>query len=372
MGLLGGYDGCGWRARVSNVHMQRHGAVMKGSGLPIPPHFAPERVGLLWRVAYQERAAEAEAWARRHALAPAADDRLRIGLLCIDCQNTFCLPGFELFVAGRSGRGAVEDNIRLCEFIYRNLGVITEIHATLDTHTALQIFHSVFLVNEAGEHPPPLTPISLADVEAGKWRINPAVAPSLAGVMAGGLRDHLLHYCRKLSEKGKYQLMIWPYHAMLGGVGHALVPAVEEACFFHNLARASQTNFEMKGSHPLVEHYSALKPEVLQAADGRDIARVNAGFLQKLLDLDVLIIAGQAKSHCLAWTIDDLLEEITARDAALARKVYLLEDCTSPVVVPGAVDFTAAADAAFERFARAGMHIVRSTQPIDTWPDLPR
>ena len=48
----------------------------------------------------------------------------------------------------------------------------------------------------------------------------------------------------------------------------------------------------------------------------------------------------------------------------LAEKVYLLEDCTSPVVVPGVVDHTDAADAAFERFAKVGMHLIRSSEAI--------
>ena len=46
----------------------------------------------------------------------------------------------------------------------------------------------------------------------------------------------------------------------------------------------------------------------------------------------------------------------------LAEKTYLLEDCSSPVVVPGVVDYTDEANAAFERFAGAGMHVVRSTE----------
>jgi nicotinamidase-related amidase len=82
------------------------------------------------------------------------------------------------------------------------------------------------------------------------------------------------------------------------------------------------------------------------------------------------VIAGQAKSHCVAWTIDDLLRGTAARDPALTAKVYLLEDCSSPVVVPGVVDYTEEADAAFARFADAGMHVVRSTDPIETWPGL--
>ena len=81
-------------------------------------------------------------------------------------------------------------------------------------------------------------------------------------------------------------------------------------------------------------------------------------------------IAGQAKSHCVAWTIDDLLADILSRDRSLVEKVYLLEDCTSPVVVPGVMDYTEQADAAFRRFADAGMHIVRSTDCIETWPGI--
>jgi nicotinamidase-related amidase len=71
-----------------------------------------------------------------------------------------------------------------------------------------------------------------------------------------------------------------------------------------------------------------------------------------------------------AWTIDDLLQDIYLRDERLAEKVYLLEDCTSPVVVPGVMDYTDEADAAFQRFANAGMHVVRSTEPLDSWPGI--
>ena len=79
-------------------------------------------------------------------------------------------------------------------------------------------------------------------------------------------------------------------------------------------------------------------------------------------------MAGQAKSHCVAWTIDDLLMHDDLRQ--LAECTYLLEDCTSPIVVPGVVDYTKKADAAFERYEAAGMHVVRSTDPIETWPGL--
>ena len=333
--------------------------------LPTPDYFDTKKVSQVWRVPYQERAAEAKEWAAKYSIQPAASDTNQICLLIIDAQNTFCLPEFELFVGGRSGSGAVDDNLRLCEFIYRNLNAITTIAPTMDTHTAMQIFHPIFWINEAGEHPlPAATLITLEDVQQGIWKVNPAVAHSIANGNYSALQKHALHYVQKLSEDGKYPLTIWPYHSMLGGIGHALVSAVEEAIFFHSIARNSQALFEIKGANPLTENYSVLRPEVLDGPDGNSIAQKNASFIDKLLDFDAVIIAGQAKSHCVAWTIDDLLTEILARDRKLAKKVYLLEDCTSPVVVPGVVDFTEQADAAFQRFAAAGMNVVKSTQLI--------
>jgi nicotinamidase-related amidase len=112
-------------------------------------------------------------------------------------------------------------------------------------------------------------------------------------------------------------------------------------------------------------------PEVTKGPDGERIGERNEELVRTLLAFDAVVIAGQAKSHCVAWTIDDLLEG-TRADRRLAEKVYLLEDCSSPVVVPGAVDYTDDANAAFERFAEAGMHVVRSTDPIETWPGLER
>ncbi|MDH3829823.1 MAG: hypothetical protein OET21_20530, partial [Desulfobacterales bacterium] len=85
---------------------------------------------------------------------------------------------------------------------------------------------------------------------------------------------------------------------------------------------------------------------------------------------DVVIIAGQAKSHCVAWTIDDLLNEIIGSDKKLTEKVYLLEDCTTPVVIPGVIDYTEQANEAFQKFADAGMHVVRSSDPIVSWPGI--
>jgi nicotinamidase-related amidase len=320
-------------------------------------------------VPYPQRAEEAERWTKTYQIAPAADDALKICLIAVDVQNTFCIPEFELYVGGRSGTGAVDDNRRLCAFIYRHLHRITQICPTLDTHQAMQIFHPLFLVDPQGQHPAPFTLITPEDFQTGRWKFNPALAPQL-GLDPEYVQQHLLHYVKTLRAGGKYDLTVWPYHAMLGGIGHALVSAVEEAIFFHSVARQTQPDFQIKGNHPLTEHYSVIGPEVWQGPDGRPIAQKNTIFIKTLTEFDAVIIAGQAKSHCVAWTIDDLLADVRQQDRTLAQKVYLLEDCTSPVVVPGVIDYTDQADEAFRRFAAAGMHLVRSTDPIERWPGL--
>jgi nicotinamidase-related amidase len=330
--------------------------------LPLPPFFDESAVARVYRVPYQERAAEAREWARLHGLRPAARDEERVALLLIDVQNTFCLPEFELFVAGRSGRGAVEDAARIAKLLYRRLDRVTQVVATLDTHAAAQIFHPLFWLDEQGEHPAPHTVIRLEDVESGRYRVNPAIAPSLETRKGLDVASWGRYYARRLAEGGKYPLVVWPYHSMLGGIGHALVSAVEEAVFFHSVARQAPTRFEIKGRHPLTENYSALRPEVVEDETGAPLVPTKRDLVDHLLGFDEILVAGEARSHCVAWTVDDLLREIQASDPALARKVVLLDDCASPVVVPGIVDFTDAAEAAYARFAAAGMRRVRSTE----------
>lgn len=336
---------------------------MSFSLLPIPEFFDSKSVGSVWRIPYEERAQQARDWANQHKLEPASADPIKTWLMLIDVQNTFCIPEFELYVGGRSGHGAVEDNVRLSEFIYRNLGSITQITATMDTHMTMQVFHAIFFVDKDGNHPAPYTDIHVSEVRDGTWKFNPDLASQFDIAPQYG-QQLVMHYAEQLQSSGKYALTIWPYHAMLGGIGHALVSSVAEALFFHSIARFAQTDIVTKGDTPFTENYSVIGPEVLTGPMDELLGKHDQRFIQQLQECDRLIIAGQAKSHCVAWTVSDLLEDIALTDLELAKKVYLLEDCTSPVVVPGVVDHTDAADAAYERFAKAGMNIIRSSTPI--------
>ncbi len=89
-----------------------------------------------------------------------------------------------------------------------------------------------------------------------------------------------------------------------------------------------------------------------------------------LMEYDRVYIFGQAKSHCVLSTLRDLQEHIEATDRALIDKIYILEDAMSSVPappldpLPASLDFPAVADAAFKNFERAGMHLVKSTDPL--------
>ncbi len=328
--------------------------------LPIPNHFQKHKVSEIWKVPYLDHSLSAEKWAIEHKISPSHQDHQKVCLLIIDPQITFCIPGSELYVGGRSGMGAVEDNQRLCVFIYKNLHKITDIIVTMDTHTTHQIFHPIFLINNKGEHPTPGTMITTEDIENNLWRVNPTLSYTNYSYTEQELQKYLIHYSKTLTQTGKYSLITWPYHSILGGIGHAIVPAVEEAIFFHAIARQNPYHIELKGMNPLTENYSILKPEVMTDHLGKPIDKLNQILVNRLLNYDKLIITGQAKSHCVSWTIEDLYQQINKKDPSLTNKIYLLNDCSSPVVIPNIIDFAESAERSYQSFSDKGFHVVNS------------
>ncbi len=343
------------------------------SPLPLPDFFDARRAADWgYRPDAAQLASAATSWRAQHAIKPSAAADTRIHLLLIDVQKDFCFPEGTLYVAGRSGRGAIDDSRRIAELVYRNLGAITEITTTLDTHLAYQIFFPSFWLDKDDRPLSAFRTIAADEIARGDVRPNPAMAKWLCGGNYTWLCKQVLFYCRELEREGKYQLYLWPPHCLLGSDGHALAGVVHEARLFHAFARTAQSHVEVKGGNPLTENYSVLRPEVLARHDGMALAQRNTQFVQTLLAADAVIIAGQAASHCVKSTIDDLLGEIAAQDPKLASKVYLVTDCMSAVTVPDgkggfAADFTPDADRALQKFADAGMHLVKSTDPIESW-----
>ncbi len=314
---------------------------------------------------------EAAEWRRRLNLTAVGGDRRKVQLLVIDDQFDFTYPEGALFVAGRSGKGAMEAQDRLVKFIYEHLGLISQITCTMDTHLPFQIFFPSAHLLEDGGHPSPHTLIKAEDYRAGRFRPNPAMAKQL-GADPVWLQRQFTHYCEQLEKSGKYALYLWPYHCLLGSNGHRLAGVVEEARLFHAFARGAENRPEIKGGNPLTEHYSVFSPEVTTCWDGQPIpgAQKNTRLIKTLLESDAVLIAGLASSHCVKESIADFISEIKAQDPKLAGKLYLLRDCTAPVVIPGGMDFTDEAEKAMQDFQDAGMHLVDTATPIESWPGL--
>jgi nicotinamidase-related amidase len=236
----------------------------------------------------------------------------------------------------------------------------------MDTHYPYQIFSPAFWVRDDGTPPEAHREITTEDIRAGRIRPDPALAPFLTGGDAEALHRQAEYYCEQLERAGKYTLYLWPPHCILGSDGHGLAGVIHEARLFHAWARVAPAAIEIKGDNPLTENYSALAPEVRTWYDGRPLAEPNRRLLALLEREDAVIIAGQAASHCVKSTIDDLLGHV---ERSLARKVYILRDCMSSVAVPDGqggfvFDFTPQAEAALARFEAAGMHVVDSTELV--------
>lgn len=344
--------------------------------LPLPSFYDPAHASE-WAYAPDQQALFEAAleWRRRHALPAAGFDRRRVHLLLIDAQKDFCFPRGSLYVGGRSGRGALDDNDRLARFIHRNLANISEITCTLDTHFPFQIFFASFWQDAEGRPLSAHREVTADDVRGGRARPNPDVAAFVCGGDLAWLRKQAEFYCAELERAGKYKLYLWPPHCLIGSEGHILAGVLHEARLFHAWARSAPNGVEIKGGHALTENYSVLAPEVLQTFEGQRLSERNSAFVERLLAADAIVVAGQAASHCVKSSLEDLLDEIRARDPKLARKVYVLRDGMSSVAVPDperpgafAFDFTPQAEAALERLAEAGMHLVETATPMSDWP----
>lgn len=341
--------------------------------LPNPNHYKPQQCH---DHAYMGAGADAlhsaaNQFKVKHGIKPAGGDKKRVHLLIIDDQYDFSFPEGTLFVGGRSGTGAMDAHQKAVEFIYRNLDVISHITCTLDTHLPFQVFYpTAHLDADTGMPVAPHTIISADDYRHGQYRANPVMAAQL-GVPEVWLQKQWIHYCEQLEQSaGKFPLYIWPYHCMIGTPGHRLAGVVDDARLFHSFCRGATNIPETKGGNPLTEHYSIFGPEVRTLHDGKPIpgADTNTTLIETLMKSDMVVIAGEAASHCVRSSIADLLGEIAKQDPDLAKKVYIVRDCTAAVVVPGVVDCTDDAEAAFKNFEAAGMNLVNSVTPISDWP----
>ncbi|MCC6612674.1 MAG: cysteine hydrolase family protein [Anaerolineae bacterium] len=307
--------------------------------MQFPDFYQPGRVGQL----YQPDIPGAIERGIALDVAPAEEDQRRQMLLLVDCQVDFIHPQGSLSVPG-----AVDDTQRTVVWIFRNLGQLTTIAASLDSHVPNQIFYPTWWVTDDGEHPAPYTVITSDEVTSGQW--TPIYEPEWS-----------VDYVRRLETQAKKQLMIWPYHTMIGSPGHNLMPALYEAVVYHAAARQAQPIFLPKGTIPKTENYSILEPEV--KVPELPQGQLNTGFLDMMAGYDRVYITGQAKSHCVLETVGSIMRYFADQPDAIDR-FHVLMDCTSSVAHPQ-IDFEALATESYQAFAAQGLHLAKSTDPLD-------
>ena len=260
---------------------------------------------------------------------------MNVQLLVIDPQNDFCNPNGALFVPG-----ADEDMKRLAAFVTRTRDKLDDIHVTLDSHRRVDISHPMWWRDAKGKSPSPFTLITADDMDRGDWKTT---VPSYA--------KRSMEYLRALEAGGRYPHTIWPEHCLIGDEGHNVVP--ELAAAIHDWEdRFAQADYVTKGSNPWTEHFSAVKAEVPDPTD--PTTQVNTDLVQTLQEADLVLLAGEASTHCVMNTVKDIADGFA--DAKFVEKLVWLTDATSPVPnPPGLTIFSDALDATYRELITRGM-----------------
>lgn len=233
-----------------------------------------------------------------------------VHLVVIDPQKDFCDPQGALYAPG-----ADQDMQRLARMVARLGARLSDVHVTLDSHRRVDISHPMWWRDNTGATPDPFTQVTAADLQGGRM-----------STARRGMRDRTLAYLEALESAGRYPHTIWPYHCLIGDEGHSVVPALSEA--LHEWEeRFKMVDFITKGSNPWTEHFSGVRAEVPDPSDPG--TQVDPGFIATLADADMIVVAGEALSHCLANTVRDIANELGAPQ--YVRKIHLLTDATSSV-----------------------------------------
>lgn len=246
---------------------------------------------------------------------------MKMHLLIIDPQNSFCHPGDQSTPKGELYvEGADQDMLRLAAFMDRVSPKIDDIHVTVDSHHLFDVAHPIYWKDSDGNHPQPFTIITHADVKAGTWKASVLSEQAWA-----------LEYTEKLeSQPNKFPLCIWPPHCLIGTPGHNIYqPVLEQLHKWESETPGAIVDVVTKGSNYKTEHYGGLMAEVPDPGDPSTQLNTAPGSLIAVLqEVDIIVVAGEALSHCVATTLRQLIENFGVDNA---KKLVLLEDCMSAV-----------------------------------------
>lgn len=285
----------------------------------------------------------------------------KIALVIIDPQNSFCnvvdparqqvLHDGELCVPG-----ALDDMSRLANLVDRLGKKLDDIHVTLDSHRQLHIAHPIWYRDADGKQPDAFTVMREVKGAIIGSRLDSGGIPHDIGefsCFSPSVYKRTLAYLKALEASGRYPHIIWPPHCLIGTPGHNIVPQLAEALFNWERDNNAAIDILSKGSNFFVEHFSAVRAEVVDPAD--PTTPLNTYFIDRLMNAEEVVFAGEAGSHSLAATVQDIADY--CNDGAFLKNCVLLTDGTSPL--PG---FETYQDRFFEDMAASGM---KMTTTID-------
>lgn len=255
--------------------------------------------------------------------------RPSIQLLAIDPQNDFCdLPADWHGLAATNRQriapalpvaGAHADMQRLARWLQAQGRSIDAVTVTLDSHQRYDIAHPGFWSTRSGAEVAPFTAITAAQVRAGDFAPRDAAALPRA-----------IAYLDALEAQGRYTLMVWPVHCEVGSWGHGVHADLLAALGTWQAWQHRAVRNVFKGLNPWTEHYSAIQAEVPDPADPG--TALNLPLLDALATADLLIVAGEASSHCVRSTVEHLVQHLPDRQPGWTpNRMVLLTDCMSAV-----------------------------------------
>lgn len=241
--------------------------------------------------------------AQQEDFTSALDDGKKVLLLLIDPQNDFMENIGSLGV-----KGSIGDVSRITDFIYRNNHAISRIMCTQDTHFYAQIFHPCWWEDEEGNNPDPYTIITYDDYKEKMW------APVYGNINKS--EDYLAHM---------NSIQVWPYHCLEGSFGGQVEGELAKMIYFWSVTRKVRPIIVPKGNNKYSEMFGVIKGEYDSSG------YLNHAVLNAIEKYDEIYVAGEAGSHCLPISVQQIIDQFAFRPE-ITSKFTILEDCTSPVV----------------------------------------
>jgi len=218
---------------------------------------------------------------------------------------------------------------------------IDDIHVTLDSHHFIDIAHPIFWMDSKGASPGPFTIITADEVRNGIWTTtNPQ------------FKERATSYVETLEANKRYPLCIWPPHCLIGSWGYMVIPELFETLVEWE-KQFAMVDYVTKGSNFWTEHYSAVQADVPDPEDPD--THLNMRIIETLQEADIILLAGEARSHCLANTVIDIADNFGEENI---KKMILLQDATTDVAdPPGTTMFTDMGEGFVSSMMARGMQV---------------